>query len=207
MSNLNNYINKIICGDFKEIQQFIPDECIDLVFTDPPYAKEYFHTYEYLAEYCPRMMKHGASLVTIVPHYSIPSVINVFDGKLKYRWMLCLNQFDGSHARMAMGIEVTWKPMLWYVKGSYPLGLGFLTDGIKIIGSDGQNKKLHKWEQDLSWCEYYIRKLTLVGDTVLDPYIGSGTVAVACKKLGRNFIGIDIDANSVIVANDRINAV
>lgn len=200
----DDFTDKIISGNFLYIQEYIPNDSIDLVFTDPPYPKKYFHTYQYLADCCPRIMKKGASLMTIVPHYSLPDVIKCFDGKLKYRWQMCMNQFEGSHSRMAMGIEVMYKPMLWYVKGSYPKGRGFLRDGIKIDGKSGQQKKLHKWEQDTDWCLYYIEKLTKPGDVVLDPYIGSGTVARACKKLDRRFIGIDIDPESCEIARKSL---
>jgi len=201
----NDIINKIILGDAVEVMSYIPDGSIDLVFTDPPYPKEYFYTYKNLADYCPRIMKHGASLITLVGHYAIENTIKYFDGKLKYRWMLCTNQFSGSHPRMAMGIEVMWKPMLWYVKGSYPKGRGFLRDGIEITSKTGQKKASgHKWEQSLDWCLYYIEKLTQPNDVVFDPYIGSGTVAVACKQLGRNFIGCEINEVYWKIANDRI---
>jgi len=197
--------NQILCGDFKELVKDIPDESVDLVFSDPPYPKKFQHTYDYLADYCPRIMKDGASLITIAAHYSIPYIIKAFDGKLKYRWLLCMNQFDGPHARMAMGIEITFKPLLWYVKRAYPQGRGFLRDGVKISGVDGQLKKHHKWEQDLDWAVYYIRKLTDEGDTVLDPYCGSGTVPIACALLNRRYIGIDIDQESIDETNRRLN--
>jgi hypothetical protein len=53
-------------------------------------------------------MKYGASLMTIVGHYALETVMQYFSGRLKYRWMVCINQFEGKHARMAMGIEVMW---------------------------------------------------------------------------------------------------
>ncbi|MEK6879024.1 MAG: site-specific DNA-methyltransferase [Nanoarchaeota archaeon] len=115
-----------------------------------------------------------------------------------------MNQFEGSHARMAMGIEVLWKPILWYVKESYPNGRGFLRDGIKIQGKEGQNKKLHKWQQDLDWYIYYIEKLTKPNDTVLDLFCGSGTVCVAAKMLNRQFIGIDISHEYCEIARNRL---
>lgn len=201
----DDFINKIILGDSLEIMKMIPDESIDLVFTDPPYLKKYLYTYKYLADECPRIMKKGASLVVITPHYGIEEIISYFRGKLKYRWMLCMNQFEGAHPRMAMGIEVMWKPMLWYVKNAYPSGRGFLRDGIKIENDSGQKKPSgHKWEQSLDWCMYYIEKLTKPNDVVLDPYVGSGTVAVACKSLGRNYIGIEIDEHYWRIANERV---
>ena len=114
-------------------------------------------------------------------------------------------QFSGTHPRMLMGIEVMWKPILWYVKDKYPMGRGFMRDAVDIAGTEGQTKKLHKWQQDLDWCMYYIKHLTKEGDMVLDPYVGSGTVGVACKLLGRNFIGIDIDRDVCEVAVKRIS--
>jgi site-specific DNA-methyltransferase (adenine-specific) len=42
------------------------------------------------------------------------------------------------------------------------------------------------------------------GDTVLDCFMGSGTTGVACKKLNRNFIGIEIDENYFNIAKERI---
>ena len=44
------------------------------------------------------------------------------------------------------------------------------------------------------------------GDTVLDPFMGSGTTGVACKELNRNFIGIEISEEYFKLATDRINA-
>jgi site-specific DNA-methyltransferase (adenine-specific) len=45
------------------------------------------------------------------------------------------------------------------------------------------------------------------GDTVLDPFMGSGTMGVACKNLGRDFIGIELDETYFNIAVERINAV
>lgn len=45
-----------------------------------------------------------------------------------------------------------------------------------------------------------------VGDTVLDPFAGSGTTGLACKKLNRKFIGIELDEQYFKVAQDRISA-
>ena len=43
------------------------------------------------------------------------------------------------------------------------------------------------------------------GDTVLDPFMGSGTTGVACKNLNRNFIGIELDETYYNIAKERIN--
>ncbi|MEM4270655.1 MAG: site-specific DNA-methyltransferase [Candidatus Pacearchaeota archaeon] len=53
--------------------------------------------------------------------------------------------------------------------------------------------------------EFFIKWLTDEGDVVLDPFIGSGTTAVACKELGRKFIGCDISQEYVDIANKRLS--
>ena len=43
------------------------------------------------------------------------------------------------------------------------------------------------------------------GDTILDPFMGSGTTGVVCKKLERNFIGIELDEQCLEIAKERID--
>ena len=52
--------------------------------------------------------------------------------------------------------------------------------------------------------EYLVKTYTNEGDTVLDFTMGSGTTGIACKKLNRNFIGIELDKNYFDVAKKRI---
>ncbi|HCI81252.1 MAG TPA: site-specific DNA-methyltransferase [Ktedonobacter sp.] len=54
---------------------------------------------------------------------------------------------------------------------------------------------------------WFIKLFTMPGDTVLDPFIGSGTTAVAAKQLSRECIGIEIDPTYVHIAQERVNAV
>jgi site-specific DNA-methyltransferase (adenine-specific)/site-specific DNA-methyltransferase (cytosine-N4-specific) len=54
---------------------------------------------------------------------------------------------------------------------------------------------------------WFIKLFTLPGDTVLDPFVGSGTTAYAAAKLGRNFIGIDINPDYVEVAKQRMQEI
>ena len=46
-----------------------------------------------------------------------------------------------------------------------------------------------------------------VGDTVFDPFLGSGTASVVAKKLGRNYCGIEIDEDYCLLAEKRLAAV
>jgi site-specific DNA-methyltransferase (adenine-specific) len=53
--------------------------------------------------------------------------------------------------------------------------------------------------------ERCLKLLTYKGDIVLDPFIGSGQVGIACRRLKRNFIGFDSNPNYVKYAKSRLN--
>ncbi|MBC8509256.1 MAG: site-specific DNA-methyltransferase [Chloroflexi bacterium] len=52
--------------------------------------------------------------------------------------------------------------------------------------------------------EWFIRLFTQPNDIILDPFVGSGTTAVAAKQLGRNYVGIDIDESYYEIAQQRV---
>ena len=63
----------------------------------------------------------------------------------------------------------------------------------------------HKTVKPLAICEYIIKLTTFSEEAiVLDPFVGSGTTAVAAKKLGRKFIGIDTNPEYVEIALKRL---
>jgi len=60
----------------------------------------------------------------------------------------------------------------------------------------------HKPVHLMAWL---VRLVSKKGDTVLDPFAGSFTTGVACKMLGRNFIGIEMDKSYIEIGRARIN--
>jgi site-specific DNA-methyltransferase (adenine-specific) len=52
--------------------------------------------------------------------------------------------------------------------------------------------------------ENFILNSSNENDIILDPFMGSGTTGVACKELGRDFIGIEMDEEYFNIAKDRI---
>lgn len=52
---------------------------------------------------------------------------------------------------------------------------------------------------------WFIKLFTQEGDVVLDPFVGSGTTAVAAARLGRSYIGIEIDRSYMEIARERLN--
>jgi hypothetical protein len=59
----------------------------------------------------------------------------------------------------------------------------------------------------VEFASYFIQGATNPGDIVLDPFMGTGTTAVASKKLGRNFIGFETQLDYITLADKRISEV
>ena len=63
---------------------------------------------------------------------------------------------------------------------------------------------VHPTQKPVALMEYLIKTYTNEGETVLDFTMGSGTTGVACKNLGRDFIGIEMDDKYFDIAKKRI---
>jgi DNA modification methylase len=193
----------IIHDDCSHALRALPDASVDAVVTDPPYPRKYLPLYGAMAAELPRILKPGGSLLTIVPHYALPSVIADIGQHLKFRWLLAWHQ-GAPYASMAMGVRVHWKPIGWWVNGSWPRGRGFVDDALDTYGRQ-PSKCHHPWEQRLEWARYCL-SFVPTGGTVLDPFMGSGTSGVACIGRDYPYIGIDNDPLAVAEARRRIAA-
>jgi DNA modification methylase len=69
---------------------------------------------------------------------------------------------------------------------------------------DGQGERLHKQQSPVALLLRIILSSTLVGDTVLDPFAGTGTTLVVARQLKRHSIGIEIDPNNIAFIEDRL---
>ena len=75
------------------------------------------------------------------------------------------------------------------------------------VSADNYGKNCHHpTQKPVALMEYLIKTYTNQGDTVLDFTMGSGSTGVACKNLGRNFIGIELDKTYFELASKRIEA-
>lgn len=72
-------------------------------------------------------------------------------------------------------------------------------------GVTGASTKSHPAPYPLELAERLIRMFSFVGDTVLDPFLGSGTTCVAAAKWGRNSIGVEVDGDYFQMAAKRID--
>ena len=67
-----------------------------------------------------------------------------------------------------------------------------------------RGNKLHPTEKPVELNEFFILNSSKQGDIVLDPFMGAGSCGLACKKLNRNFIGIELDEKYFNIAKERI---
>jgi len=71
-------------------------------------------------------------------------------------------------------------------------------------GVTGESTRLHPAPYPIELADRLIRMFSFVGDTVLDPFLGTGTTSVAAAAVGRNSIGFEIDESYFDLAHKRI---
>jgi ParB-like chromosome segregation protein Spo0J len=197
---------RLLQGDFVEkSKDFIADNSIDLIFTDPPYGKEQIQLYNSLAIVASRVLKDGGSLVTYAGHHAVPEIIQIMkNSDLTYWWPIAI-KLSGPFARFyPRNISIKWKPLLWFVKGNKTNAVDFISD---YIESKSPEKCLHEWEQSTFEAEHVISKLTVENQIIFDPMMGSGSTGIAALRLRRKFLGIEIDQETFEIATTRIGKV
>lgn len=171
---------ELYLGDCLDILPTLPDESVTACITDPPYPRKYIHLYWEIARELKRILVPGGSYVPIVPQYALAEIVTNVTQHLKYRWIIGMIQEEGRHPRMAMGIEVCFKPVLWWVKKSWPQGRGFIKD---VFHNRQPDKIHHEWEQSLDWSDYCVHSFVpKEGGVVLDPVMGGGTTALSILR-------------------------
>lgn len=190
-------------GDLLEAGAAIPDASVHAIITDPPYGKQYLPLYERLACLAERVLVEGGLCVVMTGNGYLPQVIQALQ-RLSYLW--CVAVYLKGPATIARtgtpyNFSNHWKPILIYTKGAPAGGLADDT-----VVSDAPEKSLHPWQQNLGVFEELIRRFTLPGEVVLDPFLGAGTTGIAALRLRRQFLGIDIDAAAVQQSQQRLES-
>lgn len=75
---------------------------------------------------------------------------------------------------------------------------------VVTFSSDKQRVKLHSTQKPLSLIEYMIKTYTNEGDLILDNACGSGTTLLGAAKLGRDYIGIEMEETYYNITLDRL---
>lgn len=197
-----DFINQIICGDCLDVMKDIPDNSIDLIFTDPPYGKSTINLYIDVAKCAKRILKEKGLAVFYASDYWFPQTFNEMCRYLDYFYLFHL-ELPGNNALIfPRNITIGCKTLMVFSKGqtrSHNRINNFITSPQRDTG------KLHKWQQSSFPAEYLIKGFSKPNEIILDPFIGSGTTLDACIKTGRNFVGIDISHKYCEIARQRIS--
>ena len=179
-------------GDARDILPHL--EPVDLVLTDPPYGVGYAEWDSEIisaSSWLP-FCQENAPIVLVTPgngnQYDYPKPI----------WTGCWFR-PGSiqHAKGGQGFS-HWEPILIY--GKNPLSF----DAKRINNTNQGLGSLHPCPKPLDLFKWLIDQSTESGETILDPFMGSGTTLRAAKDLGRKAIGIEIEEKYCEIAVDRL---
>lgn len=224
-------MNKIHNMDFIKGLELIEDESIDLILTDIPFnisQENNFKTMkdrkgrngidfgewdkgfdeQSLSALIPKLKK-GGSIFLFHAFEQFGIIKDVFSNlELKDRiiWEKTNPMPRNRDRRWISNIELA----SWYVKKGDKWTFNRQND--KYEGSvlkypsesGGGFKRYHPTQKNLKMIEYILKIHSNEEDVVLDPFIGGGTTALACKNNNRNYIGFEIDGNYYKVANDRL---
>jgi len=91
------------------------------------------------------------------------------------------------------------------VKKGKPTFNGSYDNGLYQFPLQGGNNRVHPTQKSLKLFEALVAKHTNEGDLVLDTFLGGGTTAMACKKMGRRFRGCEMDPEYVQMINIQMD--
>ena len=109
--------------------------------------------------------------------------------------------------RCAWGFQGT-HPILFYGKDPFLQdGSGGRPNSFRDEQPNTESRQIdHPTPKPLKWMLWAVGRATRYNERILDPFMGSGTTGVACVKLGRKFIGIEIEPKYFDIACRRIEA-
>lgn len=213
-------------GDCLERMKEIPDGSVDMVLTDPPYKVITGGTCNGKSSKRPSgILAKNSELMREIPEFSkwLPECYRVLKtGSHAYFMVNYVNLINMHIAVENAGFKVynllVWKknnntPSQFYMKNcEYII---FARKGkSKYINNIGESKTVHEFtntkkrehptQKPVDLMEFYIKNSSTPSETVIDPFMGSGTTGVACVNLNRNFIGIELDKGYFSIAQERI---
>jgi len=211
---------KLIQGDCLEEMKNIPDGSVDMVLTDPPYGMnltpqrasgkfkgvkikndENLGWSDEFFRQCFRVLPKDSACISFCSHHSVGAFIDSakktgFDVKNLLVW-----------DKMWFGMGGNWRPnfelILVLTKGRF-VTHSKNKDNILRYRRISPQKSRHPTEKVIPLLEELVSEPDYNPQTILDPFMGSGTTGVACKNLNRNFIGIELDPEYFKIAQNRI---
>ena len=188
---------KLYLGDCLDILKGIPDKSIDCVLTDPPYDLPRSLIDRHKPEH--NRLSTGAIIVFSQPENQwYESTLNVRE--LQYHFWIKAISTKNTSRRPSRFVEI-----IQVIAGDVWNTGRHWSQYTNIHMDLVDENKFHPHVKPLSLMIKFIKNYTNPGDTILDPFMGSGTTGVACVQTGRNFIGVEIDEGYFKIAEKRIH--
>lgn len=228
-----DFINKIICGDCLDVMKEMPDGCVDLVITSPPYnrgannmtpnkylefsddlpEKEYYlWTASILSELLRITKKHIFYIIQMLAanKLTILKILNDFQDNFKdiiiWNKSMVPPQIEPGVMNNKFEFVIIFsnqKPHLRKFDG-----VNFCGNFNNVIEGRNASDNLHARHHRAVFPNYLIetiiKNFSIPYNIILDPMIGSGTTAESCLLSNRNFIGIEINPEYCKIAGERL---
>jgi len=186
--------NGIYTGDARELARAIPDESVDLIFTDPVYQN--IDDYRWLAETGARVLKENGSCLAFAGNTYVIAAGSAMLGLLDARPPLA-QYITGPKARLFNDrLQCNRIPLLWFSKGRPANYWMAIQQSDYLSGIRG-----HKWGKNWQMIRY---RLTKFPGIAVDPFSGGGTLPAVCKMLGRRYLAFEIDPAVAEMARERV---
>jgi len=211
-------------GDCLERMKEIPDGSVDMVLTDPPYGMNYqsnrrtatdkfekiqndegLDWLDKFVDECWRVMADNTAAYVFCSWHKVDIFKQAFERKFKLKNMIVWVKNNHGSGDLKGAYAPKHEFILYMHKGRSLFRNGRTPDVVmadKVLGSN----MVHPTEKPVPLIEKFIENNSDKNDSILDPFMGSGTTGVAAERLGRNFIGIELDKEYFDIANERIIA-
>lgn len=194
-------LDQIYTGDARELAKAIPDESVDLIFTDPVYDR--IDDYRWLAHLANRILKPNSALLAFCGIGFLPQTIEALQTYLNYRWSFGAVRPKGfPSGRFFQKGFSNWQCCLWFEIGnSEPI----LTISDITFSDNGTMMTYHdEWSKNITPFSHWLGRFVDYGAIILDPFTGGGTVPAVCKMLGRHYLAFEIDPDTAERARQRV---
>ncbi len=170
---------------------------VDLVLTDPPYGCGKAEWDDEFPSWCVPLSFRAAPLVCIMPGlWALPDCVKAMGDR--YKWVLAGHNCNGmTHG--AIGFN-NWIPAI--VGGDVPRRG---QDAYSFVVGHAPKPPGHESPKPLPFMKWLVERLSDAEQTILNPFMGSGTTLVAARDLGRKAIGIEIEERYCEIAAKRLS--
>jgi 16S rRNA G966 N2-methylase RsmD len=183
-------------GDFEEVFADLPDGSIDCIITDPPYPYEFIEVWTKLSRFAKRVLKPNGYCIAYSGQMYLPDVIKRMNEHLDYYWTFAVYHEGQTQIVNGINLMCRWKPVLIFQNGKKKIENTFQDYFI----SEQREKNGHDWQQSKSGVGYLIEMFTKEGDTIFEPFAGSGTTIIAARDKNRNILSAEIDEKTYNIA-------